>query len=210
MASCSSCSSCSSHSPSITTNLDTKSPYPYEVNDEGIPIPILQVGSKSNTKSNIIHLSTLNPLFIEVKNIFKSIIIQNGALEKVVLKLFNENVFPRDETFSQVLEKVFEDYLTGFTRGFLYSQYKIHNTSEYPIVTLLSYKPNYLDIYSIGYHDGQQSDGQESETATAASLVYCYECCDLPTTCLRYQSSCSECCDYICGQNLNNCPGSSC
>ena len=208
MSSCSSCSSRSPHSTKNlgTKNLDTKRPFPYEANDLGIQIPILQVGSKSNTKSNVIYLSTSNPVFIKVKNIFKSSIIQNGgflSIEENVLKLFNEHVFPSDETFSQVLEKIFEDYLTGLTWGFLNSQYKIYNTSEYPIVTILLYKANYQDILNIGNKDGQP------DTATAANVLYCTDCCDLDSDCSAI-ASCSDCCNYTCGRNYNDCSGPSC
>jgi len=218
MCNCNTKSSSPCSSPcSSTTNLDKGMPFPNEVNDLGIQIPILLVGSKTKLSSNVVYLTTSNPVFKKVRETFRQNIIQNGgysSIEKNVLKLCDENC-------SDILEKVVEDYLTGFTWSFIKSQYTKYNTSEIPIVAFLIYNPNYKEIFNIGVQDGAKlgtEDTPSGEVAplsstSSASVIYCGpQCCGYGSSeqCPMNSSSCQDCCNYLCGRNYNGCEGGPC
>ena len=173
---------------------------PYEVNNIGIQIPELLIGKIDKVVSNVVCLYAFNPVFIEVKNTFRKTLIQNGgysSLEKIILELFNQHVFPSNETFSEILEKIIGDYLIGLTWGFLSKQYSIYNASEYPMVISLFHEFNYQEVASIGYSDGQKNDTGITPL-TSYSTVNCGNCCKgCSSIC---EDSCDRCCNYDCGR----------
>lgn len=175
-----------------TEKLSGGKSFPYEVNSLGIQIPTLLEGLKSKTKSNVVYLSVSNPLFIEIKNIFRESI---------------------KDKFASLGQNVLEDYLTGFTYGFIKTQYKKYNTSEYPMVIGLLYKANNPEIVILGSQDGKKSQGNEASADSADSPDYdsnCSDCCGY--FCYVFEDSCDECCDIVCGYTdvSSDCEGGKC
>ena len=160
-----------------------------EYNGDGFPLVKLVKGRLDNVERNIVLFDSSRPFFTKLKSGFREIIIQrgDGSMVTIVKKLFDEGVFPPNETFNNVFAKVLEDYIHGLLWGVLIKIYEAKNTTQYSVVPFLIYSANYRKVFNTGFLDAKVDDLKLSSRLTVdydkLSFVdvqvpeECKECC---------------------------------
>jgi hypothetical protein len=157
-----------------------------EYNGDGFPIPRLLKG-RDNVERNFVLFDSSRPFFTKLKDKFREIIIQrgDGSMATIVKKLFEEGVFPPNETFEEVFEKVLEDYMHGLLWGVLIKIYESNNKTQYPIAPSLMYKVNYCAgfnedfvVFDKGFFDAKINESQLKSNRLKGSgdPRYCTKC----------------------------------
>jgi len=171
-----------------------------EYNGDGFPIPRLLKG-RDNVERNFVLFDSNKPFFTKLKGEFREIIIQrgDGSMATIVKKLFEEGVFPPNETFEEVFEKVLEDYMHGLLWGVLIKIYESNNKTQYPIAPSLMYKVNYCAgfnkdfvVFDKGFFDAKINESQLKSNRLKGSSTprYCRDC-DVNNSSIV--NSCSDC-----------------
>jgi hypothetical protein len=173
-----------------------------EYNGDGFPLVKLLKG-RDNVERNFVLFDSNKPFFTKLKGEFREIIIQrgHGSMATIVKKLFEEGVFPPNETFEEVFAKVLEDYMHGLLWGVLIKIYESNNKTQYPIAPSLMYKVNYCAgfnkdfvVFDKGFFDAKINESQLKSTRlkiVSGNSRYC------STDCSRSSNSivtdCSSC-----------------
>jgi len=166
-----------------------------EYNGDGFPIPRLLKG-RDNVERNFVLFDSSRPFFTKLKDKFREIIIQrgDGSMATIVKKLFEEGVFPPNETFEEVFEKVLEDYMHGLLWGVLIKIYESNNKTQYPILTALKYSVNYRTVFDTGFVDGEIEKTKLKSNrlkSSSSSTITCDECSGFSCSFYDYCSSIS-------------------
>ena len=170
-----------------------------EYNGDGFPLVKLVKGRLDNVERNIVLFDSSRPFFTKLKSGFREIIIQrgDGSMVTIVKKLFDEGVFPPNETFEEVFAKVLEDYIHGLLWGVLITIYDAKNTTQYPILTGLKYNLHYRTVFDTGFVDGQidktklraVGEGTAQEKVVNTVTTTCSEC---SFSCGYYTNYCGD------------------
>lgn len=178
-----------------------------EYNGDGFPLVKLLKG-RDNVERNFVFFDSNRPFFTKLKSKFREIIIQrgDGSMATIVKKLFDEGVFPANETFEDVFAKVLEDYMHGLLWGVLIKIYESKNTTQYPIAPSLLYKVNYCAgvnkdfvVFDKGFFDAKIDEPKlksnrlkdsKIPTTITISSYYCTDC-DIKSRVIV--TSCSSC-----------------